>query len=142
MPTLCSKTLTTPFKTVYIDLKDSSSGRFVQLASYGQFARQTITIDAADLPAVLETLFEFAGAAGIELPSQFKPANLSVIQREFPRAYKPWTNKEIRFLTEEVAEGKSLDEMARFHKRQPSAILSRIRTLSPQRQAAPLASSA
>ena len=142
MPTLCSKKFTNPFKTVFIDLKDSASGRFIQFAAYGKFDRQTITIDASDLAVVLETLATFAEAAGIELPSQLRPANLSVIQREFPRAYKPWTNKEIRLLNEEIAEGKSLEEMARFHQRQPSAIQSRIRALSPQRAQSPLASSA
>lgn len=131
MPTLRSKVINNKFKTVFVDLKDSSSGRFVQITAQCNQERQRVTVDAADLNVFITTLIEFAKEAGIAAPLEFKEADMHRIKRQHPRAYLPWTDKEVQLLAQEIAEGKTLDEIAAFHQRQPSAIQSRMRVLQP-----------
>ncbi len=131
MPTLKSKVINNPHKTIYLDLKDSSSGRFVQFTAQCNHERQRITLDLGDLSEIIETLVAFARTAGVELPSDFKAADIDRIKRDHPRAYSPWTQEELQLLKQEIADGKTVDQIANYHQRQPSAIHSRMRALQP-----------
>lgn len=62
-------------------------------------------------------------------PSQHSSRDFKEIRKEYPNAYKKWTeNDEIR-LRNGYEEGKSIDELAKVFLRKPGAIQSRLRKL-------------
>ncbi len=64
-----------------------------------------------------------------EEPKRQKPPDFANIRARYPRAYKSWDDKEDQRLREETAAGKSLYEISKRHKRQQSAVKSRIKHL-------------
>lgn len=55
---LFSKQLKAKFRTFYIDLKQSSNGKFVKVSEKSHGRKSTIMMDAEDVPMFLEALQE------------------------------------------------------------------------------------
>jgi len=55
---LFSKTIQAKFRTFYIDLKESSNGKFVKVSEKSHGRKSTIMLDAEDLAAFIEALQE------------------------------------------------------------------------------------
>jgi DNA-binding NarL/FixJ family response regulator len=72
-----------------------------------------------------------AARKAIQLDVRAEPNNVRRIRRTYPNAYDPWTADEIARLLELNRSGKTIDEIAAYLGRQPSAIRSRLeRTLT------------
>ncbi len=55
---LFSKTIHAKFRTFYVDLKESSNGKFVKVSEKSRGRKSTIMMDAEDVPAMIEALQE------------------------------------------------------------------------------------
>jgi hypothetical protein len=53
-----SKTIQAKFRTFYIDLKESSNGKFVKISEKSRGRKSTIMMDAEDVPSMIEALQE------------------------------------------------------------------------------------
>lgn len=53
-----SKTIHAKFRTFYIDLKESSNGKFLKVSEKSRGRKSTIMMDAEDVPAMIEALQE------------------------------------------------------------------------------------
>lgn len=53
-----SKTIHAKFRTFYVDLKESSNGKFVKVSEKSRGRKSTIMMDAEDVPAMIEALQE------------------------------------------------------------------------------------
>ncbi|MCK5617101.1 hypothetical protein KAR91_85350 [Candidatus Pacearchaeota archaeon] len=53
-----SKTIHAKFRTFYVDLKESSNGKFLKVSEKSRGRKSTIMMDAEDVPAMIEALQE------------------------------------------------------------------------------------
>ena len=53
-----SNTIHAKFRTFYVDLKESSNGKFLKISEKSRGRKSTIMMDAEDVPAVIEALQE------------------------------------------------------------------------------------
>ena len=53
-----SKTIHAKFRTFYVDLKESSNGKFIKVSEKSRGRKSTIMMDEEDLPAMIEALQE------------------------------------------------------------------------------------
>ncbi|MBU1017767.1 hypothetical protein KKA33_01935 [Patescibacteria group bacterium] len=53
-----SKTIHAKFRTFYVDLKESTNGKFVKVSEKSHGRKSTIMMDAEDVPAMIEALQE------------------------------------------------------------------------------------
>lgn len=53
-----SRQIKAKFRTFYVDLKESSNGRFVKISEKSHGRKSTIMMDAEDVPAVIGALQE------------------------------------------------------------------------------------
>ena len=53
-----SKTIHAKFRTFYIDLKESSNGKFVKISEKSRGRKSTVMMDSEDVPAMIEALQE------------------------------------------------------------------------------------
>ena len=58
---LFSKQIKAKFRTFYIDLKESSNGKFVKISEKSHGRKSTIMMDAEDVPMFIEALEEVRG---------------------------------------------------------------------------------
>jgi uncharacterized protein YxeA len=58
---LYSKQIKAKFRTFFIDLKESSNGKFVKISEKSHGRKSTIMMDAEDIPAFIEALTEVKG---------------------------------------------------------------------------------
>lgn len=55
---LFSKTIHAKFRTFYVDLKESTNGKFIKVSEKSRGRKSTIMMDAEDVPAMIEALQE------------------------------------------------------------------------------------
>ena len=55
------KQIKAKFRTFYIDLKESSNGKFVKISEKSHGRKSTIMMDAEDVPMFIEALEEVRG---------------------------------------------------------------------------------
>ncbi len=55
---LFSKQIKAKFRTFYVDLKESSNGKFVKISEKSHGRKSTIMMDAEDVPTLIEALQE------------------------------------------------------------------------------------
>ena len=55
---LFSKTIQAKFRTFYVDLKESSNGKFVKISEKSRGKKSTVMMDAEDVPSMIEALQE------------------------------------------------------------------------------------
>lgn len=53
-----SKTIHAKFRTFYVDLKESTNGKFIKVSEKSRGRKSTIMMDAEDVPAMIEALQE------------------------------------------------------------------------------------
>ena len=53
-----SKTIHAKFRTFYVDLKESSNGKFIKVSEKSRGRKSTIMMDEEDVPAMIEALQE------------------------------------------------------------------------------------
>jgi len=53
-----TKTIHAKFRTFYVDLKESSNGKFLKISEKSRGRKSTIMMDAEDVPAMIEALQE------------------------------------------------------------------------------------
>lgn len=80
------------------------------------------------------TYLDIFDAAREALELQMETSNdyadrVLAIRKDHPRAYEQWSDEEDTQLTHLVRAGKSVDEIAAIHQRQPSAIRNRMTRL-------------
>ena len=56
-----SKKIQAKFRTFFVDLKQSSNGKFVKISEKSHGRKSTIMMDAEDIPAIIEALNEVKG---------------------------------------------------------------------------------
>ena len=58
---LFSKQIKAKFRTFFVDLKESTNGKFVKISEKSNGRKSTIMMDAEDVPAMIEALQEVQG---------------------------------------------------------------------------------
>jgi len=58
---LYSKQIKAKFRTFFIDLKESSNGKFIKISEKSHGRKSTIMMDAEDIPVFMEALKEVQG---------------------------------------------------------------------------------
>lgn len=58
---LFSKQIKAKFRTFFIDLKESSNGKFIKISEKSHGRKSTIMMDAEDIPIFIEALREVEG---------------------------------------------------------------------------------
>lgn len=53
-----SKKINAKFRTFFVDLKESSNGKFVKISEKSHGRKSTVMMDAEDVPAIIEALQE------------------------------------------------------------------------------------
>lgn len=56
-----SKKISAKFRTFFVDLKQSSNGKFLKISEKSRGRKSTIMMDAEDIPAFIEALQEVQG---------------------------------------------------------------------------------
>ena len=55
---LYSKKINAKFRTFFVDLKESSNGKFIKISEKSRGRKSTIMMDAEDVPVLIEALQE------------------------------------------------------------------------------------
>jgi|GEM_PF-1255227 len=116
----------------FFDVKNGEDGlRLVVTRSYPSGRRDRITVPQADVGAFVRELLEAVSAmAGTSEPTpQHPPSRMEAIKSFHSNAYSAWIPEEDAKLLIERAKGHGIAHLAREHKRQPSAIKSRLKKL-------------
>jgi hypothetical protein len=58
---LYSKQIKAKFRTFFVDLKESSNGKFIKISEKSHGRKSTIMMDAEDIPIFIEALKEVSG---------------------------------------------------------------------------------
>lgn len=58
---LYSKQIKAKFRTFFVDLKESSNGKFIKISEKSHGRKSTIMMDAEDIPVFIEALQEVKG---------------------------------------------------------------------------------
>jgi len=58
---LYSKQIKAKFRTFFVDLKESSNGKFIKISEKSHGRKSTIMMDAEDIPVFIEALKEVQG---------------------------------------------------------------------------------
>lgn len=119
----------------YFDVKESKDGtKYLVINESRKISGNNETFDSNKIMIFEEHLVSFA--EGIEKAFDFlginkkRLSNLAEIRRMYPKAYERWTSEEDNQLKGKYLDGVSINELASFFERKPSAIRSRLAKLN------------
>ncbi|MCH7905291.1 MAG: DUF3276 family protein [Armatimonadetes bacterium] len=127
-------------RTYFFDVKKGPAGQVrLEITESKRkedgFERHCVMVFEEDVSGFVGELMKAVSAIGeVDEGGQRPPVppRIAEIRAKHPRAYEKWSEKENDWLRRELDAGIAVAEIAKLHKRQPSAVKSRIRHLETQ----------